>query len=167
MVMNVADDGRKRLYLLRHGEALPAEEDPERGLSAEGERAVQRVTAWARVAGIQVDEALHSGKRRAEQTAVAFTSGLVAPITPRAAEGLKPNDDVRGIVELIEQQTATHLLVGHLPHLSRLVSQLVLGDTELPLVTFEPATLVRLVCDEYGWTVDAVVNPNLLGVDNP
>lgn len=71
--MNInSEQSMSRLYLVRHGEAKPKDEDPERGLTDVGRADVSGMAAWAAAADIQVDEIRHSGKLRAQQTASAL-----------------------------------------------------------------------------------------------
>lgn len=59
-----------KLYLVQHGEAVSKQEDPERPLSEQGTRDVQAMAGFLKHAGIKVVRVWHSGKRRAEQTAI-------------------------------------------------------------------------------------------------
>ena len=59
-----------RLYLVQHGEAKSKTEDPQRPLTERGREDVARVAAFAASAGLQVGQIRHSGKRRAEETAL-------------------------------------------------------------------------------------------------
>jgi phosphohistidine phosphatase len=151
------------LYLVRHGDAKSALEDPERGLSDRGVQSVKRLADWAAETGLRVNEIRHSGKRRAEQTAEILAESL-RPTTPtRAQTGLAPNDDVHPVAQAMVAEPRNLMLVGHLPFLARLVGQLVLGSADQIIVGFDPATLVRLVRDNEGWLIDVVHQPNLHG----
>ena len=147
------------VYLVRHGAAKPKEEDPQRGLTTAGQEGAQNVANWAASAGLRVDEIHHSGKLRAAQTAQIFSAALGPDVEPQAMQGLNPNDDVRPVAEVLASATRTLMLVGHLPFLGRLVSQLVIGDPDQNLVTFAAAGLVRLSKSDTGWVIDCVVQP--------
>ena len=55
------------IYLVQHGEAKPEEIDPERRLTENGTRAVQKVADFLRKSsGLEVDTIWHSGKPRAQ-----------------------------------------------------------------------------------------------------
>src|SRR5437016_8117774 len=94
-----------QIYLVQHGESQPEEIDPERRLTENGSRAVQRVADFLRTSGgLHVDAIWHSGKARAQQTAE-----LLGPAT-RAGEGalmqhdgLAPKDAVEPIKRELEQ----------------------------------------------------------------
>ncbi len=131
---------------MQHGEAVPAEVDPERPLTADGAAHVRAVAARAAVCGVQVDRIVHSGKRRAEQTAQVLAEGLRCDRVEQA-DGLKPSDPPDGAIEaLVERDRAgSVVIVGHLPSLDRLASQLVTGHPQAHVVAFRNAALVKLV----------------------
>ena len=59
-----------KLYLVQHGEAKSKAEDPQQPLAEQGREDVAQVVAFAAGAGLQVRQIRHSGKRRAEETAL-------------------------------------------------------------------------------------------------
>lgn len=82
------------LYLVRHAEAKPEEEDPERPLSEKGWDDVRRLAGYAAAhLGITVDRVLHSGKTRARQTAEVLTGAVSPTARLEAAESLEPLAD--------------------------------------------------------------------------
>lgn len=148
------------LYLVQHGEARAKEEDPERSLSDAGRANAVRMAAWARSVGVRVDEIHHSGKVRAAQTAEI----LAAALAPRAVskfEGLAPNDDVHLAAEYLLGVDRPVMLVGHLPHLSRLASLLLAGAPEPAVVRFRNAGIVHLSHADGRWTLEWTVTPEL------
>ena len=64
------------VYLVQHGEAKRAEEDPERPLTDQGKEEVSNVAAFLAQGGVNVNQIRHSGKRRAEETARIMTEHL-------------------------------------------------------------------------------------------
>jgi phosphohistidine phosphatase len=150
---------RRRLYLVRHGEAKSKDEDPERGLTDSGRTDVTRVAAWAAAAGIQVGEIRHSGKLRAQQTAEIFAEHLGTQAA--AAPGLAPNDDVAAIAGAIEHEQGVIMLVGHLPFLERLAALLITGNSENGIVTLDAAALLELTASD-DWKVTCLMQPRLL-----
>ena len=70
-----------RLYLVQHAEALPADVDPARPLSANGRTDAERVATLLTGQVLGITRVLHSGKTRAEQTA-----GILAPEIARGAD---------------------------------------------------------------------------------
>ena len=72
------------VYLVQHGKAKSAEEDPNRGLSDEGRNEVQRVAEFLSELRITVSLIQHSGKTRAEETAhllARASAALPVPLT--------------------------------------------------------------------------------------
>lgn len=155
-----------RLYLVQHGAALAKEVAPDRPLSAAGVRDVRRVAAFVKGAGIPVARIAHSGKVRAEQTAHLLAPAFSpAPALQRRSD-LNPKDPVEPLAKSIAGWTEDTLMVGHLPFLARLVSLLVSGDPELPVLAYQPASLVCLTHDsEGGWRIAWMIRPELLKAD--
>src|SRR5438876_6168012 len=117
-----------KLYLIQHGESKPEEQDPERMLTENGAREVQKSAEFLRAAGVSVDAIWHSGKARAQQTAEIFANAVGARERVSRHEGLAPNDAVAPIKEQIEQKDQNVMLVGHLPFLGKLAALLLTGE---------------------------------------
>ena len=66
-----------QVYLVQHGLSLPKDQDPEQGLSAKGFEEVNRIAEVAKIYHIKPAKILHSGKKRAEQTAEIFGKTLL------------------------------------------------------------------------------------------
>lgn len=131
------------LYLVQHGQSLPKDVDPERGLSTEGIKEVKQIAALAREHEIPLVRIEHSGKRRALQTAEIFAEALKPPDGVHQRDGLNPNDDVRPIASSL-RAGKNLMLVGHLPFLDRLASFLLIGGTERSLCRFQNGGIVCL-----------------------
>lgn len=67
-----------RLYLVQHGEAQPENVDPQRHLTEQGQRAVQKVAEFLRPLSLSVSAIWHSGKPRAQQTAEILSRAISA-----------------------------------------------------------------------------------------
>jgi phosphohistidine phosphatase len=152
------------LFLVQHGEAKSEAEDPERSLTDRGAEAVRRMAAWAAQVGVKVDQIRHSGKRRAEQTAILLAEQLSPVNGTIAVAGLAPNEDVRPVAEGLPAERGAVMLVGHLPFLSRLASFLLTGDPEAGVIRFRMAGIICLSNPEGRWAVNWVVPPALVGV---
>jgi phosphohistidine phosphatase len=150
------------LFLVQHGEAKPESEDPERSLTERGAEIVGRMAEWAARIGIKVDQIQHSGKRRAEQTASIFAKRMNPPKGVIAVKGLNPNDDVTLVAASLLSDQGSIMLVGQLPHLSRLLSLLLTGNPEIEIVKFRNAGIVCLTQKEGNWAIDWVMQPDLL-----
>ncbi|NOX54455.1 MAG: phosphohistidine phosphatase SixA [Planctomycetes bacterium] len=152
----------QRLILVRHGEAVSETVDPQRPLSDAGRQAVQRVATWVASAGLTADEAWHSGKLRAAQTAELIVDAMMPHPPLKAVSGLAPNDDIEPIADSLLDGPDRLMLVGHLPFLGRLVSRLVIGSADRPLADFAAGTLVLLDRIEERWVIRCVIPPDLL-----
>jgi phosphohistidine phosphatase len=114
--------------------------------------------------GIKVDQIRHSGKLRAEQTAMIFAKKLDPPKDVIAVKGLNPNDDVTQVAASLHGEQESIMLIGHLPHLSRLVGMLVTGNPDSVVVRFRNAGIVCLSQQEEKREIDWVMLPDLLWV---
>jgi phosphohistidine phosphatase len=158
----MTDNSNALVYLVRHGEAMPKEEDPERPLTAAGRDDVSRMAAWAATTGNHVAAIQHSGKLRAQQTAQIFADHLPEAPIPEAVSGLAPNDDVKPIANQLRSEVHPIMLVGHLPFLERLASLLVAGNADAPVVTLDAGALLALAKDEDGWSAVCLMQPRYL-----
>lgn len=149
------------LLLVQHGEAKPKAEDPQRPLTDDGANAAERVAARLGAAAIEVSEIRHSGKRRAEQTAIIFARQLAPPQGVAAASGLDPKDDIGPLADELRHHGGALMIVGHLPFLSRLAGFLLTGDAEREVVRFRNAGVVCLAEDEGVWRVEWSLDPAL------
>jgi phosphohistidine phosphatase len=150
------------LYLMQHGEARPQEEDSTRPLSQRGRENVARVARTASRSGAFISSIRHSGKLRAKQTADIMAEHLRARGDIEAIAGLAPNDDPVTAARLIAKSASGLLIVGHLPHLSRLLSLLVVGDPDLPIVAFRMGGLIALVRENDDWRVGWHLTPDIV-----
>lgn len=149
------------LYLVQHGEARPESEDPARPLSERGRQEVGRVARAAARLGLGVGLIPHSGKLRARQTAEILAEVLHPGGGLAEMAGLAPNDDPTVVARAVEAAPEPWLLVGHLPHLSRLLSLLVVGDPARPVVAFRMGALVSLARDDESWRLRFILTPEL------
>ena len=77
-------------------------------------------------------------------------------------KGLSPKDDVKPVAASLRSDQGSIMLAGHLPHLSRLVSLLLTGNSEIEVVRFRNAGIVCLTQEDGKWVVDWVMQPDLL-----
>lgn len=151
------------LYLVQHGAAKSEAEDPQRGLTDEGRRRVERMAEFAGKLSLQVQAIEHSDKLRARQTAEILAQRLRPRDGTRQIAGIAPLDDVEPLCARLAGATQNLMLVGHLPYLSRLVARLVAAPAERTVVQFQMGGLVRLDRDEAGqWAVRWVAPPEVV-----
>ena len=140
-------------YLVRHGEAVSQTINGERPLTPDGRRDVERLGHAAAKRGIQPGQIFHSGVLRAQQTAEILSESLGPVEGVRESVGLRPDDDPVIAKAELELSTVSLMLVGHLPHISRLASFLVAGNAEEELVQFAPATMLALFYENHRWKI--------------
>ena len=152
------------VYLVQHGQARSEAEDAQRPLAEKGRAAVCRVGAYAaQYANVRVTRILHSGKTRARQTAVILGSFLQPPGGVEETDGLDPMADPALWEKRLTDVRDDLMLVGHLPHLSKLASYLICKDQNLKLVDFQMGGIVCLGRDEQGsWSVRWVLTPEVV-----
>lgn len=150
------------LYLVQHGQSHSKEVDPEKGLTDEGFATVRRIAEVAKTYGVPVRSILHSGKKRARQTAEIFQTALDPSEGLHAKNGLNPLDDVTAMAGLIDSKQDL-MLVGHLPFMSRLCAWLVTGDTETPVFQFQNGGIVCLKPspEKQGWIMAWTLMPDI------
>jgi phosphohistidine phosphatase len=152
-----------RLYLAQHGQAVSKDIDPDRPLSAQGRRDVERLAAFLGNTGIRVDIVLHSGKTRAAQTAALLARSVLRSGETQARAGLGPTDPLEQLAPELGFWNADTLIVGHLPYLGRLASLLLASDPDRPTLAFQPASLACLERDADGsWLLVWMLRPELL-----
>jgi phosphohistidine phosphatase len=145
-------------YLVRHGDALSAAENPQRPLSADGRRRVQQTAGMALERGIQVSVIYHSGILRAKESAEILGERM-SVATVAELSGLLPEDDPAIVKAELDAANDSILLVGHLPFMSRLAGLLVIGDPEQQVVEFSPATLVCFIRSAAQWKMAWQIAP--------
>ena len=149
------------IYLVRHGEAVSERMDPERPLTPSGREQVEQVAAMATARHVHVAAIFHSGILRAKQTAEILATHLQFNSGVQKLSGLLPQDDpavAKGEIEAAEHPI---ILVGHLPHLNRLLALLVRGDTEAVAMELAPATMVCCSFDGSKWEIAWTLSPRL------
>jgi phosphohistidine phosphatase len=150
------------LYLVQHGEAHSEEEDPVRPLTARGRLEVERIARAAARAGLAPRRIAHSGKLRARETAEILAGALTPAEGVREMPALGPKDDPAAIRSVLEEATDSLMLVGHLPHLCRVASLLLVGDPEREIVAFRMGGVVCLGREREAWRVRFVLTPELV-----
>ena len=150
------------LYLFRHGDALPGSPDRERPLSKRGKEETKKITKFLKSAGIEIKDIYHSGLRRAEETAEIIVK-ILETKTAVKKNGLAPDDSASLICEEILKHKEDLIIVGHMPHLSNLISKLLVGREEADLIDFRKSAVLALEKKFDGpWRIQWFVTPKLL-----
>lgn len=157
-----------KLYLVRHGEALPADKNPERPLSEKGRKDVQKVGQELARRNVTCSEIWHSRKLRAVETAHFLAEILQIPEVCRERDGLNPNDPVEAvkwdIEDFIQHSPGSDLMiVGHLPLLADLAFLLLGSSASAEKISFEAGSVIVLECSDANrglWEHLAAVHPS-------
>ncbi len=151
------------LFLAQHGKSQPKDLDPEQGLSAAGILDVEQVATTGREQGLRVARIIHSGKKRARQTAEIFAKALEPAGGVQEQEGLKPLDDPAAFAATLTD-TDDLLVVGHLPFMEKLVAYLVTGSMEPLVLKCINGGIVCLDRDPAGdhWLIKWTIVPRLV-----
>jgi len=151
-----------RLYLVQHGEALGKDVDPERSLSDAGRVAVARLAAFLERL-VRVSAVVHSGKKRARQTAELLAAVLAPGLPVEAVSGINPNDAIEPFMQQITEAGKDTLVVGHLPFMAKLVARLVTGSEENAVVAYQTGSMVCLESENgSAWQIQWMIRPELL-----
>ena len=158
----------ERLYLLRHGLAVPhgASDlaDDDRPLTPEGERRVRSVARGLKRLGVKVDRIATSPLPRALRTAeiaaeVLKKSDLIEPV-----DLLRQGTDAATIRDWIASRPERRLLVvGHNPSLSDLLGLLVVGSPDQAIGGLRKAGVAALrpVGESGLYQIDWIARPKL------
>lgn len=151
------------VVLLRHGDAMSGEENPQRPLTAAGREQVDKVAGLVAALSLELDEVRHSGKQRARETAEIFAVRVgLRPDRILEVSGLKPKDDVECVAEEIEGGGMSVALVGHLPFMGLLASRLLSGRAGRLQIRFGDAGCMVLSRMEGGWRLEEFINHDLV-----
>jgi len=151
------------VYLVRHGEAVSSEVDPQRPLSEQGRVSVRKIASFVRPLEISVEHIWHSGKLRAAQTAEILAGAVGSANGCRSRQGLGPNDDASAIADELEAYDTDLMIVGHLPFLWNLTSLLVAGKETADVVAFGAGAMACLERRDPGvWQISWIVTPEIL-----
>ncbi len=150
------------LFLVQHGKSLPKDIDPDQGLSDEGISEVKRIAETAKGYGVKVSCIMHSGKKRALQTAEIFADALRPEKGVKERSGLKPLDDVTAVAKELDSKENV-MLVGHLPFMERLTNYLITGSTDKRVFKFQNGGILCLDQDPdtNAWYIKWALMPNI------
>jgi len=126
------------LYLMRHAHAVSEQEDLSRPLSGRGRRQAHAMGEHFQTRDlIEASKIWHSPLARARETADLFNRHAELGAYCREVDGLLPFDDVRGLARRLSGFNYPLMVVGHEPHLGRLVSLLVSGSVDQEVIAFK------------------------------
>jgi len=142
------------LFILRHGLAVEPgsagfKRDSDRPLTPKGERKLWKIGQAVEELEICFDWILSSPYLRARQTAEIIAEVLDVPKKLEMCEALAPGGSPARLIDTINARKPAPenvLLVGHEPYLSELISLLISGSKDIPLI-MKKAGLCKLAVD--------------------
>jgi phosphohistidine phosphatase len=151
-----------KLYLVRHGRALPVEQDISQPLSAEGRDDITRLARTLQNLNVRVAKILHSGKLRAEETAHILAGAIQPPQGVKAVQGLEPNAGTGPILDLVEQEEEDLMIVGHLPFLASFLQALLRHPDQDSLPVFDTGCAVGVEKVGRKWQIFRTLGPRMI-----
>jgi phosphohistidine phosphatase len=152
-----------KLYLVQHAKAVSEDVNPERPLSDQGLRDIQKVADFLKPLNLSVDNLWHSTKTRAIQTAEVLAEAVKINKEKIERRGLAPNDDVTAIKDELVAARQDTMIVSHMPFVSKFASLLLTGREFADTVAFRQGGIVALSCSEENqWQIEWMVIPELL-----
>jgi phosphohistidine phosphatase len=158
----------RRLFLLRHGVAVPhgteGIADDDRPLTPKGERRVRQVARGLNRLRLKLDRIVTSPLPRARRTAEITADVLDVAFLLEEAEVLRPSSLPEAIRDwLASRSEARIMLVGHNPHLSGLLSLLATGQVRPMVIDLRKAGVAALRDDPLGhYRIDWLSRPRLV-----
>lgn len=149
-----------KLYLVRHGQYVPIDISMTCPLSLEGEAEIKRLGSHLSRVRLKVPSIYHSSKSRARQTAEILADHLKSDHC-EYLEGLEPNDPILPMIRNIQSWSGDVMLVGHLPFIGKLTSQLITSQQDISLINFQPSTALCLNYEHGQWAVEWVLTPGM------
>ncbi len=137
--------------------------NPQRPLTEQGMRDVQRIAGALKQAGVEVKRVIHSGKLRARQTAEIIAIELAPELPLETSDLINPNDSPGGFDLQSNNCNTDTMIVGHLPFMAKLVSRLLTGDDDVTPVAYQPGSVVCLeLTADNNWHINWMLRPELL-----
>ena len=148
-----------RLYFAQHGLAVDKTDDPARPLSKRGITQTTLIAAQLHKSQEAISAIFHSGKLRASQTAEIFAEYLsISNVS--AVEYLSPNYDALQTIEKLSNHSV--LYIGHLPHLDKLIAQLLTGNENMSIINFQNSAVLSLENDQTRYRIQAYITSDTL-----
>ena len=151
------------LFLVRHADAIDAEDDARRPLSARGRAQVTAVARFLQRGGVFLPQEIwHSPLDRARETARLFAQHLALKVPLTEMPDLQPEDDPVATMRRVQKLRRPLAICGHEPHLSSLASLLVAGESSPPVFVMKKCSVLALDLQGAQWAVRWHVSPELI-----
>ena len=150
------------LYLVRHCDAMHPTAQAERPLSDHGLKQAERLASWMGRSGLTLDEIVHSGVLRAQQTAEKIATVVRPTRGIRVEQGLQPGDSARDAVDRLRHDAGSRMVVTHLPIIAQIAALLLTGSARNEPVAFRTGTVAALVGEGDCWSLEWLIQPSML-----
>lgn len=147
------------LYLIQHALSKSKEEDPERGITDTGKAETEKIAQYFKSLNPEIHVIWQSGKKRAKETAEIFARALGIDNRILEHSGLSPNDSVGPVTSALKEMHKNVIIVGHLPFLSRLMSNLTTGTNNCQIVKFKNSGIICLERNGDKWEICWITTP--------
>lgn len=145
-----------KLYLIRHGDAEIMMNDAIRPLSPQGQQEAKNAGRYLLKVGANLDFIYHSTLSRSRETAEQLAHILSAGALLVERDGLCPGDNPTLFAQELQAEKRSGVIVGHLPFVHILASELLMNPRELLPIRYTTGTIVSLERGEYGeWSLRA------------
>ncbi len=153
-----------KIYLVQHGSNNPANDDPEKGLTIQGEQDVEKMARFIGQMDQQYEAIFHSDKKRAQQTAQILGKHLKHALGVHETDSLGPMDDIDVWLHRLLCSDGDPVLVGHLPFLNKLAARLVTQDENMQIHSFQHGGMICLEdkAGEENFSVKWAITPDML-----
>ncbi|MEO0263154.1 MAG: phosphohistidine phosphatase SixA [candidate division WOR-3 bacterium] len=148
-------------FLVQHGEAKPEIEDPERHLTDKGKEESEKVANFLLKINLKPDIIIHSGKIRAKETAEIFSKILNPEKGVIQGENLSPLDDPEFWAKRLKIEKDKIMLVGHLPHLSKLTSLLLINNKNKEIIKFRYSSCLIISREDENFYIKLFITPEI------
>ena len=153
-----------RLYIVQHGDSVAKEIDPKRPLSDRGQADIQRLAEWLSSHNVQIAQIFHSGKARARETAEILRPLLKFPSQIHEGQGLAPNDSPEAFLRQMRDSKKDTLVAGHMPFVTRTISQALTGAPDRQIVEFIPGSVAGIErSNGASWRLFMFARPEIFG----
>jgi phosphohistidine phosphatase SixA len=145
-----------KVVLVHHVDALTAEQDPQRHISAKGEAQADRLGARLKAQGFAPVRILHSEAQWVTDTALRIAEKMgAAGKTAKAAYPINTGDAVAPFLAEIAATKGDLMMCGHIDYLLRAVAKIVCGDEKRKVFDFKPGngTAVCLEGEGDEWSI--------------
>ncbi len=151
-----------KVYLVRHGKSVAPAKDPSQPLSEDGREEIRHMARTLANMNLKVGTILHSGKLRAEETALEIAETIKPAGGVKEAKGLAPNDDPAEAMEWIDTAGEDLMIVSHLPFLDNLLEELLRPAKAEELPSFDCGALIGVEKVGEKWQIFRQLGPRMI-----